>query len=247
LLLTAALWLSLADAATLPQAAEIRVLSGGAIAQPLATLATQFEHASGHRIVFQAGTTPELIRMMTGGARFDLFVGPTDVLDDPTARSRVLADHLTNVVRVGLGVAVRTGAPRPDISTPDALRRTLLAAHSIATIPASATGARLLRIFDDLGIGEAMKSRLRVQTTPADITRAVVSGQAELAVFLTNVLVAPGVDLVGPFPPQLQQEVVFTGAVARDAAEAKAARDFLVYLVSPDAVAVFRSRGLNAE
>jgi molybdate transport system substrate-binding protein len=229
------------------QAAEIRVLSGGAIAPALAELAARFHRISGDEVVLQAGTTPQLIRTIDGGTRFDLLVAPSDVLDDTGARARLVAGPSKDVVRAGLGVAVRTGRPRPDISTPEALRRALLSARSIATIPASATGARLQRVFDQLGIGEQMKSRIRVQATPEDIPRSVSAGRADMAVFLTNVLTAPGVDVVGSFPPELQQDVVFTAALARDAAQPAVAAAFLRYLTSPAGVAVFRARGLTAE
>jgi molybdate transport system substrate-binding protein len=228
------------------RAAEIQVLSGGAIAPPLEELAAQFGRISGHRVLFQSGTTPELIKAINTGSRFDLLVAPSDVLDDAGARARVVGPS-RNVVRAGLGVAVRAGARRPDISTPDALRHALLSARSIATIPASATGARLQRIFERLGIADDMRSRIRVQATPEDIPRSLAAGQVDMAVFLTNVLTAPGVDIVGTFPAELQQDVVFTGAVARHAAQPEAARAFLRYLTSPAAGALFKARGLTAE
>jgi molybdate transport system substrate-binding protein len=151
----------------------------------------------------------------------------------------------TDIARVGLGVAVRSGAPRPNISTPDALRQTLLKAHSIATIPASATGTQVLRVFDVLGISEEMKAKIRPQPTPAQVVESVAMGEVELAVFLTNVLTAPGLDVVGPFPVELQQEVVFTAAIAANTKEAEAAKTFIAYLASPAAAAVIKARGMN--
>jgi molybdate transport system substrate-binding protein len=140
---------------------------------------------------------------------------------------------------------VRAGAPRPDISTPGALKRTLLNAQSIATIPASATGAQLLQVFDVLGIRPAMKLKTRAQSTPAQIVQTVANGDGELAVFLMNVLMAPGLDVVGPLPAELQREVVFTAAVAVHTRQADAARAFITYLTTPAAIAVLKSKGLN--
>lgn len=227
------------------QAAELQVLAGGAMTAPLKDLAAQFEQASGHKLVFRFGTTPELIKLVTAGGPFDLAIVPVDVLRDVTARSELASGPTVDIARVGLGVAVRAGAPRPDISTPDGLKQTLLNAQSIATIPASATGTQVLRVFDVLGIGEAMKAKTKAQPTPAQVVESVASGNVELAVFLTNVLTAPGLDVVGPFPRELQQDVVFTAAVAMNAKQAEGARAFIDYLRSPAAVAIIRARGMN--
>jgi molybdate transport system substrate-binding protein len=227
------------------QAAELHVLAGGAAAEALRELATQFERASGHTVVLRFGTTPELIKLATAGGPFDLGVFPRDVLRDAGARAQFAPGPPTDIARVGLGVAVRSGAAKPDISTADALKRTFLQAQSIATIPASATGTQVLRVFEILGISEAMKPKIRAQPTPAQVVQVVAAGEVELAVFLTNVLTAPGLDVVGPFPAELQQEVVFTAAVAANARDAEAARAFIAFLTTPAAIAVMKAKGMN--
>jgi molybdate transport system substrate-binding protein len=230
---------------TRSEAAELQVLAGGGIAGPLKDIAAGFQSASGHSLVIRYGTTPELIRMMTTGGPFDLVVVPREVFRD-AATPALVAGPTEDVARVGLGVAVRAGAPKPDISTPDALKQALLAAKSIAAIPESAAGAQMLRAFDRLGIGEAMKARIRVQANPAQIVETVSKGEAELGVFLVNVLTAPGLDVVGPFPAELRQDIVFTAAVATKAVQADAARAFIAYLKSPAAVAVIRAKGMQS-
>jgi molybdate transport system substrate-binding protein len=241
-LLSVPLFLALAATG---RAAELYILAGGAMAQPLQAVAPQFEQSSGHKLVFRYGTTPELVELAKSGTRFDLGVFPQAVLADAGARALFASAPPTDIARSGLGVAVRAGAPRPDIGTPAALKRTLLAARSIVTIPASATGAQLQRVFEQLGISEAMKEKTRAQPTPAKIVETVARGDGELAVFLMNVITAPGLDVVGPFPAEVQQEVVFTAAVAKHTGEARAAQSFIAYLTSPATVAVFKSQGLD--
>jgi molybdate transport system substrate-binding protein len=224
-------------------AAELQILAGGGIAAPLRELATAFESATGHKLVIRFGTTPELIKMAATGP-FDLAVVPVDVMNDAPTRAR-FAPGETQIARVGLGVAVRTGAVKPDVRTPEALKKTLLEARSIASIPESATGYLIARVFERLGITEAMTERIKPQPTPARIVESVASGETELGVFLTNVLTAPGVDVVGPFPPELQLEVVYTAAVAANTKEVEAAKAFIAYLKTPGAATVFRVKGMT--
>jgi molybdate transport system substrate-binding protein len=226
-------------------AAELRLLAGGAMANVWADIKPQFEQASGHKLDIFFGTTPNLIKEATSGKPFDVGVVPVEVMKDPAARAKFASGPTIDIARVGLGIAVRSGAPKPQIGTADALKATLLAAQSIASIPESATGYSIARVFDRLGITEPMKAKMKAQPNPAQVVAVVAKGDVELGVFLINVLTAPGLDVVGPFPAELQENVVFTAAVASEAKDAAAANALIEYLKSPAAVAIIKSRGMN--
>jgi molybdate transport system substrate-binding protein len=227
------------------QAAELKVLAGGSMTVSLNELKPRFEQATGNKLTIVFDSTPNLIKAATSGAPFDLGVVPVDVMKDAAARARFAAGPTIDIARVGYGVAFRASAPRPDVSTPDAFKQTLLKAQSIATIPESAAGAYVLQVFGRLGIADAMKAKTKPQPTTGAIPQAVAKGDAELGIFLTNVLIAPGVELAGPFPAELQNELVFTGAVAADSKEAAAAKSFIDYLKTPEAAAAMKAKGVT--
>jgi molybdate transport system substrate-binding protein len=227
------------------QAAELKVIAGGSMTASMNALAAPFEKASGHKLSIHFDSTPNIIARVNSGTPFDVVVVPVDVFKDATAKARFAPGPTVDIARVGYGVIVRTGAPKPDISTPDAFKNALLAAPSITFLPASAAGAYVTKVFERLGIAEEMKGKTKVQAAPAQIAPAVAKGEAELGVFLTNVLVAPGVELVGPFPGDLQQELVFTSAVAADAKEADAAKALIDYLKTQEATAIIKAAGMT--
>jgi molybdate transport system substrate-binding protein len=211
---------------------------------PLNELAPPFERATGHKLTIHFDSTPNLIKLATSDP-FDLGVVPVDVFKNAEAKARFASGPTIDIARVGYGVAVRAGAPRPDVSTPDALKKTLLDAQSVAFLPASAAGAYVSNVFERLGIGEAMKAKTKPQTATGDIAKAIAKGDAELGVFLINVLMAPGVEIAGPFPAELQNDLVFTSAIAADTKEAEAAKAFITYLKTPAAVAVIKAKGME--
>ena len=222
---------------------ELRVLAGGSLRSLLSELAPQFEKATGHKLAIHFDTTPNLIKAATTGEPFDVGVVPIDVFYDEAAKAHFAPP--VEFARVGYGVAVRTGAPRPDISTPEAFKKTLLDAKSITFLPASAAGSYILRLFERLGIEEEMRAKTIAQDQPTGIVPAVVKGDAELAVFVNNVLTAPGIDIVGPFPAKYQQELVFPAALALDTRQKEAAKAFIDFIMSPAATVVVKAKGMT--
>ena len=191
--LVAATMLGLAMAlAPAAGAAELKVLAGGSMTASLKELAPQFERATGHKLDIQFGAAPELIKMATSGP-FDVAVVPVEVVKNDAVRAKL--GPTTDIAQIGFGVAVRAGAPKPDVSTQEAFKAALLKAQSVTFLPESSAGGYVLKVFDRLGIAEAMKAKTRPQTSPGAIPQAVAKGDAELGIFLTNVLIAPGVEL----------------------------------------------------
>jgi molybdate transport system substrate-binding protein len=226
-------------------AAELKVIAGGSMTGPLKEIVPQFEAATGHKLTIHFDSTPNLIKQATSGEPIDLAVVPVDVFKDAAARARFVPGPTIDIARVGYGVIVRAGATKPDISTPDALKKALLGASSVAYVPSSAAGAYVTKVFERLGIAEEMKAKTKTQQLPDQIAPAVVKGEAEFGVFLINTLIAPGVDLVGPFPGELQQELVFTAAVTADSQQSEAAKAFIDYLTSPAATAIIKAKGMT--
>jgi len=223
--------------------AELKVLAGGSMTASLKEIGPNFEAASGHKLDITFAATPELIKMTTS-APFDLGVVPVDVMKNDDARAK-FSGTPANIARVGYGVAVKAGTAKPDVGTPEALAATLLKAQSIAVFPASAAGSFVQKAFERLGVAEQIKDKLKVQSAPGAIPQAVAKGEAELGVFLTNVLLVPGVELAGPFPGDLQQNLVFVGAVSADSKNTEAARAFLDFPKTPEAANVFKAKGVT--
>lgn len=227
------------------RAAELKVIAGGSMTGPLKQIVPQFEAATGHKLTIHFDSTPNLIKQATSGEPLDLAVVPVDVFKDAGARGHFAPGPTIDIARVGYGVIVRAGAAKPDVNTPDALKKALLDAPSIAYVPSSAAGAYVTKVFDRLGIGEAMKAKTKAVQLPDQIAPAVAKGEAEFGVFLINTLIAPGVDLVGPLPAELQQELVFTAAIAADSKEPTAAKAFIDYLTSPAATTIIKAKGMT--
>lgn len=227
------------------QATELKVIAGGSMTASMNALAAPFEKATGHKLSIHFDSTPNIIARVNSGTPFDVVVVPVDVFKDAAAKARFAPGPTVDIARVGYGVIVRAGAPKPDISTPDAFKKAMLEAPSIAFLPASAAGAYITKVFERLGIAEEMKAKTKALAAPGQIAPAVAKGEAELGVFLMNVLVAPGVELVGLFPGDLQQELVFTSAVAADTKEADAAKALIDYLKTQEATAIIKAAGMT--
>jgi molybdate transport system substrate-binding protein len=224
---------------------EIRVLASIALKGIYLELAPRFEAASHCKLATEwAGTDPILKRMQAGESA-DLVIAPAKLIDTLIASGRIAGGRV-DIARSGVGVAVRKGAPRPDIGTSESLRRALLDAKSIA-YSSGPSGVYLAGLFERMGIAEALRAKV-TQTPPGTFVGELVArGEAEIGFQQMAELlhVGAGIDLVGPLPADIQQITVFSGGVHASAKAPEAARAWLAFLSAPDAAAVITKKGME--
>jgi molybdate transport system substrate-binding protein len=230
-------------------AAEIRALISTAVEAALAELLPPFERASGHTLRITYGPSGGVAKRLTDGEAADLIILNDSGLDDLIKQGKVVPGR-TDFARTGIGVAVRKGAPRPDIGTPDALKRALLNARAVAhTAPAGGgiTALHLLRMFEKLGIAQevAAKTKLAAGGPNGRVSTIVASGEADLGLQQVSELMSnPGVDVVGLLPVELQQVTVYSAGITANATQAEAAKTFIRFISAPAAAPIFAAKGL---
>jgi molybdate transport system substrate-binding protein len=224
-------------------AAEVKVMAGAAMSGAFGELLPQFERATGHKIVIQYGSTGNFKRQIEAGEAFDLVIFGSDGVDDLIKQGKIASDTRLDIARVGIGVAVREGEPKPDISSVDALKNTLLNAKSITYTPGSATGPE--KVLDRLGIAEQVKGKIK-PNPPDRVLQVVAAGEVELAIGnAPSLLSAKGVQLVGLLPAELQNWFVNTAGVSAAAKQPEAAKALIKHLTTPDAAAAIKARGME--
>jgi molybdate transport system substrate-binding protein len=247
---TAAAMAAVVAALALPQGVaaediETRAFSSAAPRGVLSEIAPAFERATGQRLVIEYAFAADLKRRIEAGSLFDVAILPPDIAGDLTRQGKLVAGSRVDLGRTGLGVAVRKGAPQPDIGTVDAFRMALLAAPTVAYAEGGASGVQFHGILARLGIAEAMKGKLRPYASGGAV-EAVARGEADLVVIgVSPVLYVPAVTLVGWLPPELQSYIVFTGNISAAAKQPEAAQTLLSLLTSPAAAEIFKAQGFE--
>ena len=235
----------LAAAAGALQAAEIKVFSSNALKSVLEELAPQFEKATGHKVATQFAPAADLKARIDKGEAFDVAILTAALMDDLAKMSRIAVGSRIDVARAGAGVAIRKGAPKPDLTSAESFKRALLQAKSVAYVGTGATGATMRRIFERFGIVEEMKAKTKL-LSGVSAAEAVARGDAELGfTVISEILPVAGAELAGPLPPEVQVYLVFPAAGAASAREPEAALQFLRYLKTPEAAKVIRAKGME--
>jgi molybdate transport system substrate-binding protein len=243
LLLALAFILPLATA----QAAEVKVLTAGAMKQVVLALQPQFEKL-GHKLVVDNDTAGALQKRIEGGEAFDHVVVTPGVLERFAASNKIAPGSRVNLARVAIGVMVRPGAKLPDIATVDAFKQALIDAKSIAYIdPASggSSGIYLEKLFEKMGIADAIRAKAKLKRG-GYVADLLVSGDAELGIHqISEIVPVKGVVLVGPLPADIQNYTTYSGAVSATAKDAAAAKILLDLLAGPAGAAVLREKGMD--
>jgi molybdate transport system substrate-binding protein len=235
--------------ATAAQPAEVKVIAANAMRGVVEDLGPQFERASGNKLAVTFAPIGAIMKRVRAGEAADVVIVDPQGADGLVKDGKANAADVTVLARSFMGVAVRQGAARPDISSPEAFKRALLAAKSI-TYPnpakGSAGGVHVATVLDRLGIADQMKPKTVFGTPPDLAVDVVAKGMAELGIQqLHELIAAPGLDIVGPLPGDLQSAIVFAAAIMSDAKQAQAARAFVQFLRTPDAAAAIKAKGME--
>ncbi len=226
------------------RAAEIKVLASNGVKEALNELAPAFERATKHKLAISYGLAAALKRQIEGGERFDLAILPAAGLNDLAKQGKVDARARAAIARSGVGIGIKKGARRPDIRTPRALKRTLLSAESITWAKEGQSGIYFASLLQRIGIAEQMRPKIVPAASGAEVGKLVASGKVQLGVILVNELMAaPGVEVLGPLPPELQNYTVFHAGVGVGSKDSSAAKALIKFLTTPAAGAVFKAKG----
>ena len=214
------------------EADDIKIWTARAIATVLAEIGHEFERETGHTLTISSDLPPAFLRRANAGESFDVLISGSPLVDEWIRDGRIIAETRTDIARSGIGVEVRAGAPKPDISSVDAFKRALVNAKSIAYLRIG-SGIYLAGLLERLGLAEAIKSKV---TRPESdiVSELVAKGEVELGMtVITQILTTPGVDLVGPLPPEVQSYVTFAAGVSSHSSVPDAARRLIKFLGAP--------------
>ena len=226
-------------------AAEIKVLSTQATEQAYRELAPQFEQASGHKVTTIFTGTLDVQKRIAAGESYDIILMAGPAIDDFIKAGKVVPGSRVDIARSGVGVAVKAGAPKPDIGSTEAVKKTLLAAKSIG-YSTGPSGVYLTGLFQRLGVADAIKGKIKQTPTGVFVGNIVASGEAEIGFQQVSELAHfPGVDFVGPLPADIQEVTVFSAGLQVGAKETEPAKSWLKFLTAPEHAAAFTSRGLT--
>src|SRR5262245_20271543 len=208
-------------------------------------LVPQFERATGHKVSVSYDPAKIILRRIAGGEAPDVLICGASALNDLASEGKILPGSSRRIASCGVGMAVRAGAPKPDIGSVDAFKRALLNAKSVAYTQEGASGIHFAGLIDRLVVAEEMKSR-SVRQPGGLVGELVAAGKAEVAIQqIPELMAVRGVDLVGPLPQQVQATTTSSGGIFVSSKEPAAARAFLEYLGAPGSVRVLKAKGLE--
>jgi molybdate transport system substrate-binding protein len=228
-----------------PGAAELKIFGSRVTRMLMGDIGPAYTRATGNKLTVITDVAAVMKRRIEGGEPLDIAVLVNFQADDLIRQGKLLADSRADVMRAGIGVAVRRGARKPDISTVAAFQQTLLDAKSIVYLKEGASTLHLEKVLARLGIADALKSKT-VKTAGEAVSEMVAAGDAELGIIvIPNILSVPGAEVVGPLPAEIQSYVTFTAAVSPTSPNQQAARDVIKLMQSPAGVQSIKKNGME--
>ena len=235
--------------AGLVSAVEIKVFSTIGVQSELEELAPKFEQATGHKLNITWATAAILVKRVQVGESADLYILTKQSLDALIAEDKTSARSDAAFASSGMAVVVKKGSPKPDISTPETFKQTLLNAKAIAySNPANggASGIYFAKLLDRMGIADQMKEKTKHPPPSGNAALLVVNGEADIAVQQEpEVISVAGVDLVGPLPAAINNITGYSAGIGKDSKQAEGANALIKFLHTPEAAAVFKAKGLT--
>ena len=230
-------------------ASELKVLSGSAVQPVMNEITPEFERASGHRVTFDYGTIGSMAARVQKGERADVIIASGPQVAALEKQGKVVSGSRSDLARTGIGIFVRDGAPKPDISTIEAFKYTMLAAKSIGwNDPAAGAPVSIymLETFERLGIADAMKTKTVAFKERADRFGAIARGDVQIGFNqISEIIAAPGVALVGPLPRGIQNYILFSAGIIANSSEPGAAKTLIQFISSPAVKALMRTKGFE--
>jgi molybdate transport system substrate-binding protein len=231
--------------ATPASAEEIRVLSSVGIKAVIEVLGPQFEQKTKHKVTTVFDLAGVLKTRIEGGEAFDVVILTPAMIDDLISKGKLAAASRSEIARTGLGLMTRAGAPKPDVSTAEAFRKTLLGAKSITYVTTGASGVAFLATVEKMGIADAIKAKAKPAANGDQVNANILSGAAEFAVLpVSEILPVKGAALGGVFPSPVQTYIVMAAGVNANA-KSSAGREFVTFLMSAPTSAVIRDKGME--
>jgi molybdate transport system substrate-binding protein len=227
-------------------AAEIKVIGSPGLREAYTDLLPGFEKATGHHAVTTWGGVNEIAKRVAGGEVADVVLLPAAQIDDLVKQGKLMPETRADVAKSGVGIAIREGAPKVDVSSGEALKRALLAAKSIA-YSTGPSGVHMAEVIRKFGIADAVKSKIVISPADTPVGVMVARGDAEIGFQqVSELLRIKGIDYLGPLPPEVNEITVFSAAVHKSAAQPDAAKALVKYLSAPEAAPVIRKTGMDA-
>jgi molybdate transport system substrate-binding protein len=229
--------------AIMSDANQIKILSGGAMKLLMVEVVPLFERVSGATVEIRFALTSVLKKEIEAGAAFDIALLPRPELDALVEAGRIAAGTQTDITRSAVGLAVRAGAPKPDIGTVAALKRALQEAKSIGYSDGP-SGAYIAELLIRLGIADEMKPKTRLTSRP--VAEIVAEGEAEIGMQqIVAILPVKGAELVGPLPSELQNVIVYAAGISPGSWQSRAAHTLVAFMATPEVVRMIRAKGME--